>query len=183
MLPSGREGCATATNLFIQDSLQDLLAKYRRLGRDRIAALALAGEFRHTARIVRNRMRDHVRKTYRELRARNRAEPEPPSLEPTRLAMELAAAHIQDQWATFVRAIGNRCYWTLRIVASVWPLGSTKRERKGQIVSAIAGARGISLQHARADRRALLRAVEESNDPTVIALGTAGWFSFAFRGV
>jgi len=173
-------GNVAETRVFIDKELSRLLRKYRRLGREEIERRALAGEFRHAARIVRNRMRDQIRKTYRELRAREKPEPSPPSLEPTRQEMQLAAAHVSGHKELFREALGWRNYVTLWIAAHIWPLARTRRERKSQIVSAIAARREVSPQQARADKRDLLRAVEESANPDVIALRSAGWFRWAF---
>ena len=158
-----------ATQLFIWDEVRRLLREYRRLGREEIQRRALAGEFRHAARIIRNRIRDHIRKTYRQFRAER--EPEP---EPTLQEMKLVAAHLKDRLKTFRDALGWRNYATLWIVVHAWPFGRTRRERKGKIVAAIAERRKVSLQQARADKRALLCAVEDSSNPNVIALGLEG---------
>jgi hypothetical protein len=173
------EGVVEATRSFITRRLNAYLRKCSKFGRRKVLEMALAGKFRYVARQIRNQLRDHVRETYRQKRSAQEPEPSiPPG--PTEYDMRRVAEVIQSRQKQIVAALGDRRHRALVAAVNVWPVGRTRRERKGRITQAIAGARNVSLQQARADRKSLILAIADSSDPLVITFRTSGWFRWLF---
>jgi len=168
---------AAKTRSFIEDKLENHLSRFKRMGRSKIAAMALAGEFRYVARVVRNHMVDHIRKVYR---ARVKPEPTAP-FEPTKQEQQLVLASLREAGDRIANELGRGPYEALCAVVTAWPVSRSLRERKGKVTRAIMSARGVSRRQATEDRANLLYMIAESHDPFLIVLRTSAWFRYVFN--
>jgi hypothetical protein len=176
-IAQGEEGVFSATQNFIQTTLEEILEEYEKLPAKKVAEMADAGKFRWVARQVRNRLRDHVRETYKQLRV----SPAPkPSLEPTSYDFKLAAEKIRAHRPKIVFALGQKLFDTLLAAVDNPRAGANRRERKGHLTRVIAKSQRISFQQARWRKRMLLAAIMESANPKFVAIRSAGWFRWLF---
>ena len=179
-IPQDEKGFFGATREFIIDALDDVLRVSPKLGKTKIAEKADAGGFQYVARQVRNRLRDHVRETYRQNRAK-KSQP-PVSRAPTKQEITQASQTIRSQGKEIVTALVPDNNYTLVAAVSTWPVGSTKRKRNAEVTAAIAEKLGIAPREARNRKRRLIQGLADSPDPVAVALRTACWYRFLIDG-
>jgi hypothetical protein len=142
---------------FFEENLTAILGEYAKLGREQIDRRALAGEFRWIVRQVRHRLIDLVRRQYAERRRQERVQKNDISEPPQYKGAVLPA--VERERGRLIRLIGHRPYETLAMLAAAAPFGESKRDRKGNSARAVATGRRVTVQQARADRRAMIEAV------------------------
>ena len=169
----------SATKEFLAAELHQQLEPFRKFSRTKIAALALEGRFRFSVKQVINALVDFIRQQKSKKRTkamekerlekaeyrRIEGQPESPQY------MTLLIKSFNNNREHLINHLGERGFETLKILAGAYPFSG-----KGDVTEAIAKARRISVQQARADKRTLLRDIENSHLPVLLTLQVSKFF-------